>query len=253
MLSVREVGDKLKKAARLRTRPLCVYGADLPPRGTVPLNVISTCVAEAAFICSSDRSVPGFYVSKVGRTGCCPGGQAYLGFSGVPEYVRYFVSTGSGGHRGGAAEYLRASPELVDESWRRHGRVLNEDKHLIVCPCSDVTDDSTPVRSVLLFGKAQQIRNLCSLFHFRSSDTVSGILMPWGASCASFITYPAGMFERGPRDSAIIGPSDPTGNKWFPSDHMSLGLPLEVARRMAEDIDASFLAKRAKVAFPEKK
>lgn len=36
MLSIQELGKKLKEAGRLKLRPLCVYGTDEIPAGAVP-------------------------------------------------------------------------------------------------------------------------------------------------------------------------------------------------------------------------
>ncbi|KKK92579.1 hypothetical protein LCGC14_2701530, partial [marine sediment metagenome] len=48
----------------------------------------------------------------------------------------------------------------------------------------------------------------------------------------------------------IIGPSDPTGNYWFPRNYLSIGIPFEIAKRMARDLDQSFITKRSEVAYP---
>ena len=47
-----------------------------------------------------------------------------------------------------------------------------------------------------------------------------------------------------------MGPQDPTFNWAFPPDYLGIGLPIEVARKMGEDISHSFVIKRPKVAFP---
>jgi hypothetical protein len=67
------------------------------------------------------------------------------------------------------------------------------------------------------------------------------------------ITYASGMAEKGPKDALILGPCDPTVNEWLPPDLMTLSIPITTAERMVRDIDASFLTKRPKVAFPEKR
>ena len=40
---------------------------------------------------------------------------------------------------------------------------------------------------------------------------------------------------------------------WFPRDAVSLGIPMEVARKMAEEVPASFIGKRAGMAYPERR
>ena len=57
--------------------------------------------------------------------------------------------------------------------------------------------------------------------------------MPFGPVCATFITYPAGLAENTPKETAFIGPADPTGNIWFPEDYMSLGIPIDIGNENA--------------------
>lgn len=61
------------------------------------------------------------------------------------------------------------------------------------------------------------------------------------------------MAEKAPKDAAFVGPVDPTGNEWFPEDMMAIGLPIAIARRMCDACGASFISKRPKVAYPEKR
>ena len=123
---------------------------------------------------------------------------------------------------------------------------------MVIQKCDEIDDQDLAVKSLLCFGEPEQIRNLCSLAHFRPENVVN-IQIPWGASCASFVTFPAGMTENGPKNSIIIGPSDPTGNYWFPRNYLSIGIPFEIAKRMAQDLDHSFITKRSNIAYPTKR
>jgi hypothetical protein len=67
------------------------------------------------------------------------------------------------------------------------------------------------------------------------------------------ITFPAGMAENAPKDSAYIGPTDPTGNPWLPPELMIMGIPIALAQQMAADLDESFVCRRSKIAYPEKR
>ncbi|WP_263640962.1 DUF169 domain-containing protein [Methanobrevibacter arboriphilus] len=71
-------------------------------------------------------------------------------------------------------------------------------KNLIIQRCEDVEYDIDDInlRSILIFGDAEQIRNLSNLIYFKNENTFNGISMPFGPSCASFITYPTGMAEK---------------------------------------------------------
>jgi hypothetical protein len=107
--------------------------------------------------------------------------------------------------------------------------------------------------SVLCFGKAENIRNLIALGVFGSEDTFGTCISPWGPACSSMITYASGLAENAPKGALIVGPCDPTVNEWLPPDLMTLSIPIATAERMANDVEASFLGKRPKVAFPEKR
>jgi hypothetical protein len=41
-----------------------------------------------------------------------------------------------------------------------------------------------------------------------------------------------------------IGPTDPSAREWLPENCMAMGIPVEIARKMAQDVERSFLAKR---------
>ena len=250
-LSISEIGKTLAQAGKLRTRPLCVYGSPKVPEGVAASTSISTCVARAILTVALHEKEPPIYVAAEMPEACCEGGLAHFGFIEFNPGIKYFVSTGRKNFRNGAAEYLRANPELVEENRKRMGRVTPPGRYLIISPCSDLPDGDPGVRSVLCFGVAEQIRNMCSLVHFRSGEPFHAVLVPQGAACASFVSYAAGMVEHAPAEAVVVGPCDPTGNYWFPEDYLSLAIPIVIARRMAEDVEDSFLTKRAAVAYPE--
>lgn len=250
-LSISEVGSKLTQAGRLKIRPLCVYGSEKIPEGVVPSTSMSRCIARAILTLALREKMSPIYVAAGMREGCCPGGLAHFGFIEFDPGISYFVSTGSKGFRGGAAEFLRASPELVEENRKLTGKITPLGKYVVIRPCADLVDEDPGVRSILCFGMAEQIRNMCSLVHFRSQDPFREVVVPQGASCASFVSYAAGMIENAPADAVFVGPCDPTGNSWFPPDHLSLAIPLKMARRMSEDLDSSFIVKRSAVAYPK--
>jgi hypothetical protein len=120
-----------------------------------------------------------------------------------------------------------------------------------VTPCRLFKEGDGAPRSLLLFARAEQLRNLLALHHFGTPDVFTSTSAPWGPSCASFLTYPAGLAANCPDQALIVGPMDPTGNNWMPPELMSLGLKLRDAERMVQDVPASFLAKRPQVAFPD--
>jgi hypothetical protein len=76
---------------------------------------------------------------------------------------------------------------------------------------------------------------LCGLAQFSSSDPFFKTVIPAGFTCSTMITYPAGMAENAPKDSAYIGPIDPTENPWLTPELMIMGIPIALALQMAAD------------------
>ncbi|MFB3766067.1 MAG: DUF169 domain-containing protein [Methanotrichaceae archaeon] len=249
MLSVQELGKRLVGAGRLKLRPLCVYGTEEVPQGGVPSHLIDRCIAKAVYTAALIEETPVMYVDA-SHDQCCPGGMVWMGFDEPNPFLKYFVTTGTPEFRGGAAEHLKATPELFDEQRKRAGKVTPPGKYIVIGPCAD---DITPdkVRSLILFAGSEQIRNLCGLAQFNSSDPFFKTIIPSGATCSAMITYPAGLAENAPKDSAYVGPTDPTGNSWLPPELMIMGIPIALARQMAADLDESFICKRGRIAYPE--
>lgn len=249
MLSIQEIGKKLGEAGRLKLRPLCVYGADEIPQGAVASYIIDRCIAKAVYIAALFEETPPVY-ADAGHDQCCPGGMAWMGFNEPHPMLKYFVTVGTPEFHGGAAEHLRATPELFDKGRKRAGKITPPGKYIVIGPC---TDDVLPdkIRSLILFAGSEQIRNLCGLAQFNSSDPFFKTLIPAGATCSTMITFPAGMAENAPKDSAYVGPADPTGNSWLPPDLMIMGIPIALAQQMASDLEESFICKRSKIAYPE--
>jgi len=252
-LSISEVGEKLVQAGRLQLKPLCAYGSAAIPEGSVPSTSISPCVAKAIVTQAFQERAPPIYVAAQMPDTCCGGGLAHFGFTKFNPGIKFFVSTGAKDFRDGEAEFLRAAPELVEENWRRMGKITPLGKYVVIRHCSDLVSEDPGVKSVLCFGTAERIRNMCSLVHFRSVNPFSDVLVPQGASCSSFVSYASGMAENAPTDAVFVGPCDPTGNSWFPRDLLSIAIPVKIAKQMVQDLEGSFIIKRPSVAYPEQR
>lgn len=250
--TIAEVGERLAEAFRLSAAPLAVYGSDEVPADAVPLPSVHRCIAVALYrMAAGETDAPALVLG--GETGdrCCPGGLAYMGFAPRPSFVRWFVSTGHPAERGGAAEYLKADPALVDAAFAKAGPFAPPGRYLVVRPCRAVPADADrAVRSISLFGTAEAMRNVAALVHFDRADPFSPVLAPWGPACATFVSYPAGIAASAPADAAFLGPTDPTVNRTLPPDLLGIGVPAAVARQMAKNLDASFVVRRPAVAFP---
>ncbi|HMK47042.1 MAG TPA: DUF169 domain-containing protein [Methanocella sp.] len=249
-VSVKEIGEKLSLAGRLKSRPLCVYGSETVPEGGKPITSVDRCLARAVASASLCEVMPPLYFGEGALVGCCPGGIGWTGYGRMSPTLEFFVSTGTPTFRNGEAEFLKASPEVVRKSKEAVGTITPPGPYTVIRPCADLDGDLV-VRSVLCFGTSEQIRNLCALIHFRNTDPFSPVLAAWGPTCASWITYPSQMAEKAPADSAYLGSTDPTGNRWFPENLLGLGIPTKIAIAMCEDLDSSFIIRRPHVAYPE--
>jgi hypothetical protein len=249
-VSFREIGQQLAAAFRLNTRPLAVYGSDVLPQGVPRLAEVNRCFAVSLYRMASDTDVSAIYISADTSEGCCPGGLYHTGYIPVPDDIKYFVSTGRKDIRGGAAEFLKASPELVERCTLAAGPIHPPGKYLIVQACETLPDTGLAVRSLCCFGNGEQIRNMAALIHFDRDDPFSPVIVPGGSACSTYITFPAGLAENTPRDTAFMGPEDPTQNHSLPPEMMALGIPADMAVRMVKNLDSSFIVKRPQVAFP---
>ena len=251
-LTIKEIGIKLTHAGRLKTKILCVYGSNIVPDGAIHIKKLNRCLARAIFSLSTSNDVKSIYFGTDALNGCCPGGTAWFGYASFMPMLKFFLSTGSESFRNGAAEYLLANPDLAEKQLASVGKITPLGNYTIIRQCNDVNDDNFVVNAFIGFGIPEQVRNLCALACFRPDKELT-VQIPWGPSCASFVTYPAGLAENGPKNGIIVGPTDPTGNHWFPQNCLSIGIPFEIAKRMANDLDNSFIKKRPNVAYPTKR
>ena len=251
-MTATDIGKRLAEAFHMNCRPVCVFGTDHITDGAVALGKVDRCVARAIYTLSSKKDTPALYFGKEAREGVCGGGQGWPGFG--PDASQAQVSDihrQSGFHErsGGVPEgRARDGGEVLPRS----RKITPPARFMTFAGYGQLTGNEK-VLSWIFFGTGEQIRNLGGLIQFRSDDIFTSVLMPGGPSCASLVTYAAGMSEKAPRDSSYVGPVDPTGNAWFPENMMAMSIPMHVALRMAQDIDASFIGKRPEVAMPSRR
>jgi hypothetical protein len=250
-LTIKEIGINLAEAGRLKSDVLCVYGSQEPPMNAIQIQKMNRCIANVIFSLSTQKNIEAIYIGDDNLEGCCPGGQAWFGYKSFMPMLKYFLSNGSEDFRKGAAEFLIANPDLAEKQLSSIGKITPLGKYTVIQKCDTVNDYDIHAKAFLCFGVSEQIRNLCSLAHFRPEKAIN-IQIPWGPSCASFVTFPTSIARGGPKNCIIVGPSDPTGNYWFPEDYLSLGIPFEIAKRMASDLEKSFIIKRSEIAYPKR-
>ena len=251
MLTIKEIGERFERFAHLERRPLFVLGADEMPGDAVPMPKVDRCVAKALLMAATDRAVPPMAIGEEVRAGCCPGGLTWLGLAPIAPKLHFFISTGTPDFRHGEAEHLKHSPEAAERFLHAPGTMTPPGRYIVIEAADQVKDDGA-VRSILVLGTAEQVRNLGGLVHYRQEDIFRSVLMPGGSACGSMVSYAAGMTSNAPAGSAFVGPVDPTGNAWFPPDAMSFAAPIELVRQIAEDMPRSFLGQRPDVAFPRR-
>ena len=250
-ISIKEIGNNLVKGGRLKTRPLCIYGSETVPENAITSTKLHFCIGNAMIALAMRKDVKIMYYGKDIKWGSCPGARAWLGYEGFNPFLQYFLSTG---YKNTPSENLVATPELALDKLNSVGKITPVGKYTIIRVCEDVSEEEAlDVKAIICFGGAEQIRNLCMLAYFDVNTAFNAIQMPWGSSCSSFITHPAGLGENSPKNCVIMGPMDPTDNYFFPPNILSLGIPIDFARRMSSNLENSFIIKRANVAYPEER
>ena len=196
LLNVEELGKKVTEAGRLKLRPLCVYCTDEVPEGAVPSYTVDRCIAKAVYTSALFDETPPLYI-EAAHEQCCGGGMVWLGLAEPHPKLKYFVTVGTPDFRGGAAEHLKATPELFEDTRKHAGKITPPGKYIVIGPCVADIAPAT-IRSLILFAGSEQIRNLCGLAQFNSSDLFFKTVIPGGPICSMMLAFPAGMAENAP-------------------------------------------------------
>ena len=201
----REIGARLKAAFRLSTRPLAVYGSEILPTSIPPMTEVNRCFAVSIYWMATGNELSAIYVSADTSEGCCLGGLYHVGYIPIPDEIKYFVSTGRKDFRGGVAEYMKADPKLVERCMLAAGPIHPPGKYIVVQACETLPAPGPSIRSLCCFGTAEQMRNMAALIHFDRYDPFSSVIVPWGSACSTYITFPAGLAAKIPRNTAFMG------------------------------------------------
>jgi hypothetical protein len=187
---------------------------------------------------------PVYIGDETGQIFCrCIGGPAWFGYGTFDPRLAGLMAAGSKNMPNGDPKYLKQNEGVAFETYKSLGRIEPLGKYAVIRRCEDMHEDPG-VKCFICFATGEQMRDLCGLAHFRSRDVFDLVSVPWGPACATLVTYPAGMAEKALSDRIYVGPTDPSAREWMPENYMAMGIPAEVARTMAEDIESSFLGKR---------
>jgi hypothetical protein len=244
--SIAEIADTISAAVNLETKLVCAYGSDRIPEKSIRSSSISNCIASAVYQIAAGKVTRPIYVGdEPGQLFCrCIGGRAWFGYGPFDPSLVGLMATGSEDMDGCAPKHLKESETIASRSYQTVGEVAPLGKYVVMRSCHDMSQDPG-TRCIICFAKAAQIRDLCALAHFRRDDVFAAISIPWGPACATMVTYPAGMAENASADRIYAGPTDPSSREWLPEDYMVLGIPLKIARAMAEDMERSFIGRRS--------
>jgi len=242
-LTIEEIGRILADSIDLETQIVCVSGSEEIPESGVLTSSISGCIASAMYLMATG-AIPGpLYAGyEQDQPFCrCMGGPAWFGYRPFDPRLMSLLASGSEDLKGLTQKRLKNSREIAQKTISSIGKVVPLGRYVVMSCCEGLKDDRD-VRCIVCFGRGEQIRNLCALAHYASSDVFDAVSIPWGPSCATMITYPAGMAENAPSDMLFVGPSDPSADEWLPKGCLVIGIPVKIARMMAGCAEQSFLA-----------
>jgi len=243
-LSIMQIGALLADAVNMKTRPVCVYGSETIPENAVRSSMLSDCLACNMYkIAEGKVRGPIYAGDEPGQIFCrCMGGLAWFGYKGFDPRLPGLMSTGSKAAKQ-AGKHLKENEKIACETYQAVGEIKPLGRYVVMSRCDDIRLDRG-VKCIMCFCGGEQIRDLCALAHFSSHDVFSLISVPWGPACATLVTYPAGMAANASSSQIFIGPTDPSARDWLPENYLAMGIPVEIARKMAGDVEKSFLAKR---------
>ena len=242
-LSIRQIGSLLANAVNMKTSPVCVYGSDQVPENAVRSSSFSDCLACNMYQIAEGRITGPVYAGNdPSHLFCrCMGGPAWFGYRGFDPRLPGLMSTGSEAAKQDG-KHLKENENIACETYKAVGEIKTLGRYVVMRRCDDFQEDPG-VKCIACFASGEQIRDLCALAHFGSHNVFNLISVPWGPACATLVTYPAGMAGNASLSQISIGPTDPSARGWLPENCLAMGIPAEIARKMANDIVRSFLAK----------
>ena len=247
--SLKSINEKLGKAGRLTFKIIGAYATETKPADAVTAaKVIKKdipCLAKALFKMASRQDVHAVYIGQDTASESCFGAMAWFAYTAFPPHVEKMFASDAPGV---GSMCIKRTSEIASATLGDMGKFTPAGKYVVMRPLDEIPEDSD-LLSILCFGNAEQIRTLGGLIHFSEPKAFTPIIAPWGSGCVNFVAFPAGIASGCPKDTAILSPFVPEGNIWFPTDLLALGIPIAMARRMAEGFESSFAVRKPEVTY----
>ncbi|MCU0637141.1 MAG: DUF169 domain-containing protein [Methanothrix sp.] len=216
------------------------------PEDAILSSLINTCIAQSMYqIAEGVIKSPVYVGNEPGQVFCrCIGGPAWFGYERFNPMLPGLMSTGSTDAMQ-AGKHLKKNEDIACETYRSVGDIKPLGRYVVIRRCDEINEDPG-VKCIVCFAGGEEIRDLCALAHFSSHDVFNLISFPWGPACSTMVTYPAGMVGNSGSARINLGPTDPSARSWMPENYLVMGIPVGIARKMAEDVGRSFLAEKKK-------
>ena len=212
---------------------------------------VNRCFAVSLYRMAAGHEIPAIYVGAGATEGCCLGGLYHVGYIPVPDDIKYFVSTCRKDVRGGAAEFLKASPDL--------GRALHGSGRAdppageIPCRAGMRGASRSPCRRSFpsaSSGTAEHIRNMAALVHFDRDDPFSPVIVPVGLVLLDIYHVPGRACGKYAQKYRVHGPAGPHPEPFAPSGNDGAGVPRGDGRADGREPRCIVCHPGPQVAFP---
>lgn len=167
----------------------------------------------------------------------CGGAKRYLGFTDqLRPGFEYFLSCGIPGQMEG--ERYKKSPEIVLELMAKAPEFTAPAKYAIFKRWDKLAEVDEP-QIVIFFAKPDVLSGLFTLCGFDTAE-LEAVIAPFAAGCGSIVQYPYLELKR-EQPRAVLGMFDVSARPFVPAETLTFAVPMPKFRRMAEDMQDSFL------------
>ncbi|MDR1491057.1 MAG: DUF169 domain-containing protein [Desulfovibrio sp.] len=170
----------------------------------------------------------------------CMGGGYYSGVYGpYLDMNVMFVSTGVPGTNM-EGEHFMPSPESMRAFMDACALPPGNGKYCVIKPLEQFFGMERPL-VVVFFARPEVLTGLNSLAIY-TVGRHDAVIAPFGANCTNIIAWPL-VYERQGVERAVLGGLDPSARKFMKTDEMSFAVPLELYRKMLDNMETSALTR----------